>query len=634
MPLSLRFYERLFPLVILAILHDSIGCPSNVCECLIDSQNNLILNCRGKGLLTVPTFIFSGLDVYSADLSRNDISSIPQRAFINLSSSLREVRLDDNPLATIDELAFSGLTLLTSLSIRVLRVATWSSNLSLILQTITSTLPSLRTLTISSVALNLSDSSSPFVGTQNLSKLSLIDCGLSAVPAHLFAPLASSLTALDLSQNQLASFPSDALAPLRALSSLSLASNQLSGFSLAAGTAAGGAVAISPSLETLVELNLAQNVLQNISGFGSGAQRKGLPFPELRVLNVGYNRLLNEDLYALRGLLHLKHLYLQHNLISEVGAIFTSRNLGAEVLCCQQLLTLSLSYNFLTEIHAFSLSAMSRSLSSLRLDHNSIRLIDENAFAGFQNLSYLDLTGNPLLATGSFLSSSRGSFLEPLGAALSSLSLEDTGFSERHLTFLSSAARLETLSLSANNLTALPPFALSGFPRLESLSLTSNRLSFALPAAALVGARRLSRLQLAGNRLTGLEPCAARLLPRLAALGLAANPLTCDCTALWLCRWLASRPLVERQLEGWTCAAPATLAGRLLAELSVEQLCPNTGANEPNVSACDDLEARLLLTLPISWSARVSTAATCTHSITDFVFTNQFEYFYDYCSSV
>ena len=176
--LSPSFYERLFQLVMLAKLHYSIECPSNVlvCECLINSQNNLILNCRGIGLIAVPTFVFSGLDVYLVDLSRNDISSIPQRAFINLSSSLREVRLDDNPLTTIDQLAFSGLTLLTSLSIRVRRVATWSSNLSTILQTITSTLPSLRALTISSIALNLSDSSSPFVGTQNLLKLSLIDC--------------------------------------------------------------------------------------------------------------------------------------------------------------------------------------------------------------------------------------------------------------------------------------------------------------------------------------------------------------------------------------------------------------------------------------------------------------------------
>ena len=160
------------------------------------------------------------------------------------------------------------------------RVATWPSNLSTILQTITSTLPSLRALKISSVALNLSDSSSPFVDTQNLSKLSLIDFGLSALPAHLFAPLASSLMALDLSQNQLASFPNDALA---ALSSLSLASNQLSDFStfsFAAGSAAGGALALAipPSLQTLVELNLAQNVLQNnlqnFSGFGFGAERR------------------------------------------------------------------------------------------------------------------------------------------------------------------------------------------------------------------------------------------------------------------------------------------------------------------------------------------------------------------------
>ena len=82
------------------------------------------------------------------------------------------------------------------------------------------------------------------------------------------------------------------------------------------------------------------------------------------MLNVGYNGLLNEDLYALRGLLRLKHLYLQHNLISEVGAIFSERNLGAGLLCCQELLTLSLSYNFLTEIHAFSLSSISHSLFS------------------------------------------------------------------------------------------------------------------------------------------------------------------------------------------------------------------------------------------------------------------------------
>ena len=112
----------------------------------------------------------------------------------------------------------------------------------------------------------------------------------------MFALLASSLTALDLSQNQLASFPSDALAPLRALSSLSLASNQLSDFStfsLATGSAAGGALALAipPSLQTLVELNLAQNVLQdilqNFSGFGSGAERTGLPFPELRDAQCG-----------------------------------------------------------------------------------------------------------------------------------------------------------------------------------------------------------------------------------------------------------------------------------------------------------------------------------------------------------
>ena len=140
---------------------------------------------------------FSGLsNLEGLDLGANSLtaSGLPANVFSALTS-LTELQLNNNQLASLSANVFSPLTSLTELQLNNNQLASLSANV--------------------------------FSPLTSLAELNLSNNQLTSLPATLLTPL-TSLTELQLNNNQLASLPANLLSALTSLTELKLNNNQLS----------------------------------------------------------------------------------------------------------------------------------------------------------------------------------------------------------------------------------------------------------------------------------------------------------------------------------------------------------------------------------------------------------------------
>ncbi|XP_074066671.1 leucine-rich repeat-containing protein 26 [Macrotis lagotis] len=150
---------------------------------------------------------------------------------------------------------------------------------------------------------------------------------------------------------------------------------------------------------------------------------------------------------------------------------------------------------------------------------------------------------------------------------LISLELQGNGLQRIHVQAFWRLGLLQTLDLSVNALQTLEPGTFQPLRALQILSLAGNRL-IRLEPMWLGPLPLLQNLSLQDNLLSSMGSGVLDRLPALRILNLHGNPWVCDCTILFLCRWLRSQTHQVPGTESLLCVSPDRLTLRPVAALT------------------------------------------------------------------
>ena len=304
-------------------------------------------------------------------------------------------------------------------------------------------------------------------------------------------------------------------------------------------------------------------------------------------LSLGENRLttLPEDIFT--GLSSLERLEMPGNALSSLPegvfvelSSLTWLDLGSNALTAlpegifsglANLETLWLNGNSLTELPAAVFQELSR-LVDLNLGFNSLTALPEGVFDGLNALQVLKLHENSLmeLPGGLFLELSEPEEFIPIGGPSRAARLESLWLQGNRLSALPEDAflglgNLRVLLLNRNSLMALPEGVFGELSHLEALFLSDNSIA-SLPEGIFQGLSRLEQLELDRNRLTLLPEAVFSGLIHLEWLDLSANSLS----ALPPEIFQGLRQLEELRLDGNRLAAlPPGLLDDTLSELGI-----------------------------------------------------------------
>ncbi|KAH9328670.1 hypothetical protein KI387_000778, partial [Taxus chinensis] len=223
----------------------------------------------------------------------------------------------------------------------------------------------------------------------------------------------------------------------------------------------------------------------------------------LQLLDLGPNQLSGTVPLELGTLLHLRWLNLWKNHL-------VSGSSGLSILTaftnCSNLITISLSQNYLTGILPSSVSQLSKILSNLFLESNKIEGNIPSGFGNLTALTWLNLHDNHF----------NGTIPSALGQLpnLERLSLARNNFYGTIPEKLGQAKRLGLLSLSENMLSGKIPDSLGNLTQLRYLLLDHNQLTGKIPAS-LGRCITLEQVDLSHNKLRGNLPSEVAGLPNL-----------------------------------------------------------------------------------------------------------------------
>lgn len=393
-------------------------------------------------------------------------------------------------------------------------------------------LPDLRQLTIKThntdwSSMRMEFQSDSFQGLHELRALDISDNNIWSFPSHVFCPL-QGLTSLNLSRNGIqdifelgfSDWGNGPSAPGRTcnvgLETLDLSRNEIpqlpdNGFT---------------SLRSLQKFHLQDNKLSSL------ADRAFVGLVSLQVLNASSNRLSALPPELFQSSRDIKEIHLQNNSISVLAPGLLE---GLD-----QLLVLDLSANQLTSnwVNRDTFSGLVR-LVVLNLAHNSISRIDSHVFQDLYSLQILSLEYNniELIAEGSFstLSNLHGLTLSHNKLTrieahhfsglyvLNQLFLNNNRIMSIHPRAFENCTNLQDLGLSGNGLEAVPP-VLGTLLYLKTLDLGENRIS-TLTNSSFQGLEQLYGLRLIDNEVVNVTRDTFSTLPSLQVLNLACNKI-------------------------------------------------------------------------------------------------------------
>ncbi|XP_026319097.1 toll-like receptor Tollo isoform X2 [Hyposmocoma kahamanoa] len=308
-----------------------------------------------------------------------------------------------------------------------------------------------------------------------------------------------SLERLDLSENNMLTFPEGALCTLR----------------------------------NLEHLNMTGNRMRDISHFQfSSAHRHPTEKcgDNLLVLDLSRNVIDTLPPSLLSGLKRLQKLYLQGNGLNSVA----DRALEGLI----SLTTIRFSDNQLTSLPP-ELFSDTKELKEIYLNNNTITVLAPGLFSDLVQLLVLDLSHNELTSdwinTSTFSGLKRLVFLDFSHNRVSKmeialfrdlhnlqiLKVQDNYIEHIPENVFSSLANLHTLILSNNRLINIESYAFTGLQVLSVLSIDSNRITKIHPHA-LRNCSSLQDLHINGNRLDEV-PVALKEIPQLKTLDLGEN---------------------------------------------------------------------------------------------------------------
>lgn len=361
------------------------------------------------------------------------------------------------------------------------------------------------------------------------------------------------LKLLDLSDNNIWSFPKELFCPLYTMISLNLSNNRIQeilelGFSdWGAGPRAPGKtcnvgleeldlstndISALPdngftSLRSLQKMYLQENSIESM------ADRAFVGLVALQVLNASSNRLVALPPELFQSTRNLQEIYLDNNSISVLAPGLLE---GLD-----QLLVVDLSYNELTSswVNRDTFSGLIR-LVVLNLGHNQISRIDTHVFQDLYSLQILNLEYNDIdtIAEGAFVTLSNLHALtlthnnlvtiEPFYFAglyvVNQLFLDHNNITVIRLRAFENCTNLKDLGLSSNSLNRIPE-AIKLIKLLKSLDLGNNSIDN-VESSSFEGLDHLFSIRLIENKLANITKDSFSTLPSLQILNLAQNMIS------------------------------------------------------------------------------------------------------------
>lgn len=259
---------------------------------------------------------------------------------------------------------------------------------------------------------------------------------------------------------------------------------------------------------------------------------------QIRMLTIAYNsKLVTMHPNTFNDFQRLETLIINYNKIKKVeGYTFKGRYLP-------QLKKLDLGYNKISTIAKYAFYDLPE-LSKLYLNNNNLGLLQNNVFYMLQNLELLQISATPLYTIQPFTFSTltnlrqlilhynRLSFLQPETFSnlkkLKKLDLAGNLFSEIPRSF-DQLSNLEILDLMDNQIQELPPGVFNGLVRLKELLLNQNQIEKVSVDLMEPYTSRVQRLDISYNQIRSLElKFLNKVLPNLEWIDLTENLFSCS----------------------------------------------------------------------------------------------------------
>ena len=215
-------------------------------------------------------------------------------------------------------------------------------------------------------------------------------------------------------------------------------------------------------------------------------------------------------------------------------------------------------------------------VTKLYLNNNPLEDVNGLAFRGLSELTYLDLRNTSLtrVPTGIFSYTHNVETLQLPYNKIEHLSNRDfVGLS-----------RLKNLYLENNRLVTIHHQSFEFMNSLEILDLSNNMIE-SIGKDALREQRSLKELRLQNNSLTSTKNISFSVIPHDAKVNLSNNPLHCDCSIYPFKYWLERATTEVPATSQARCASPPKFAGRLVSELTQDDICPDTSQTPKGTSS-------------------------------------------------
>uniref|UniRef100_A0A8C1WMP8 Slit homolog 1 protein n=1 Tax=Cyprinus carpio TaxID=7962 RepID=A0A8C1WMP8_CYPCA len=211
---------------------------------------------------------------------------------------------------------------------------------------------------------------------------------------------------------------------------------------------------------------------------------------------------------------------------------FVCSHSSCSVLQCPELCTCS---NNIVDCRGKGLTEIPTNLpetiTEIRLEQNSIKIIPPGAFSPYKRLRRIDLSNNQIteLASDSF----------------------------------QGLRSLNSLVLYGNKITELPKGLFDGLFSLQLLLLNANKIN-CLRVDSFQDLQNLNLLSLYDNKLQTIAKGTFSSLRAIQTLHLAQNPFMCDCHLKWLADYLQDNPI---ETSGARCTSPRRLANKRIGQI-------------------------------------------------------------------
>ncbi|CAH1173852.1 unnamed protein product [Phaedon cochleariae] len=318
-------------------------------------------------------------------------------------------------------------------------------------------------------------------------------------------------------------FSRDSFLPVRQLDRLDLSCNNIWSFP----------ESLFCPLINLIALNVSENRLQDVSDLGFREKAPGLPQPlisvseldhhphtettlaspcslDIQVLDTSFNHFVLIPAHGFSILRRLRELYIHNNEISMVADKALSGLKSLQIF--------DMSNNKVVALPSELFKDSVGSIKEIYLQNNSISVLAPGLFANLEQLLALDLSRN--LLNSAWINADTFSGL----IRLVLLNLSYNRITKLDPSFFRDLYTLQILNLEHNSLETIPADTFAPMNNLHTLIISFNKITY-LDAYSLNGLYVLSLLALDNNLLEGIHPEAFRNCSSLQDLNLNGNLL-------------------------------------------------------------------------------------------------------------